>query len=182
MGYLALHWMQRSGVGAQWRIQGKRMPNPSLVAKAVQHNALTDMVLYWAVSYIFSKLLLLGKNNNKAEDENQAEKDPQTDPKPQGWSGLRFGGPLPSWTTHVWQVAVGYIGYDAMFYWSHRLLHHKSIYKLCHKQHHEFHTPIAPSASHEHVGESITQLFNWYLPIGCWLLEWGAALEYAVLV
>ena len=27
---------------------------------------------------------------------------------------------------------------DTWFYWSHRLLHHKSIYKYIHKQHHNF--------------------------------------------
>ena len=26
-------------------------------------------------------------------------------------------------------VQVGYVGYDTMFYWSHRALHHRSIYK-----------------------------------------------------
>jgi len=103
--------------------------------------------------------------------------------QPVGWSGLRFGGEWPAWWTQLWMVAVGYIGYDAMFYWSHRALHHRSIYKQVHKRHHEFHTPIGPSASHEHPIESTAQLFNWYLPIGFagWMngeLHWSTLLFY----
>merc|ERR1711865_138665 len=106
-----------------------------------------------------------------------------SDGQPVGWSGLRFGGEWPKWYTQLWMVAVGYVGYDAMFYWSHRTLHHRSIYKQVHKRHHEFHTPIGPSASHEHPLESTAQLFNWYLPIGVagWMngeLHWSTLLFY----
>ena len=83
-----------------------------------------------------------------------------------GWSGLRYAGKQPKFWTHLWQIAVGYIGYDFLFYWSHRLLHHTSIYKYIHKVHHNFHTPVGVSCAHEHIVEGIIQLFNWYLPIG----------------
>jgi sterol desaturase/sphingolipid hydroxylase (fatty acid hydroxylase superfamily) len=53
-----------------------------------------------------------------------------------------------------------------MFYWSHRALHHPSVYQYVHKVHHQFHTPVGPSSAHEHIVESTIQLFNWYLPIG----------------
>lgn len=82
-----------------------------------------------------------------------------------GWSGLRFDGPAPSWMTHVWQVFVAYAVYDAMFYWSHRLLHHPRLYKHCHKQHHEYHTPVAIAGTHQHLLEGIIQIFNWYVPV-----------------
>lgn len=97
--------------------------------------------------------------------------DKASDEVEQGWAGLRFGGPLPSLMTHVWQVFVGYAGYDMMFYWTHRLMHHPRLYKHCHKQHHEYHTPIGLAATHQHIIEGIIQLFNWYVPIACagWL-------------
>merc|ERR1712150_35396 len=86
--------------------------------------------------------------------------------KASGWAGIRFKGPSPSVWTHVWQVVVAYFGYDMMFYWSHRLMHHKKLYKHCHKVHHQFHTSIGINASHEHILESVVQLLNWYVPIG----------------
>merc|ERR1712232_1252383 len=82
-----------------------------------------------------------------------------------GWAGLRFTGPSPKLWTHVWQVSLAYFGYDAMFYWSHRLMHHKALYKHCHKIHHQFHTPIGICSSYEHTIEGLVQAFNWYLPI-----------------
>lgn len=83
-----------------------------------------------------------------------------------GWAGLRFTGPYPSLWTHVWQVAVGYLGFDLMFYFSHRLMHHKMLYKHCHKMHHQFHTPIGTACAWEHIIETIVQLLQYYLPIG----------------
>ena len=147
------------------------MPAVGLVARAVKHNVLVDAALYWGISWLFSKILTLGADAKKKESApsqqpGEAQGEDDDDTQPMGWSGLRMGGVFPSVKTQLWQVAVGYVGYDMMFYWSHRLLHHKSIYRLCHKQHHEFHTPIAPSCSHEHWAESLTQMFNWYLPIG----------------
>merc|ERR1712203_481205 len=83
-----------------------------------------------------------------------------------GWARLRFSGKLPGVWTHVWQVLVGFFGFDFMFYWSHRLMHHRKLYKHCHKIHHQFHSSIGLNCSHEHTVESIVQLFNWYVPIG----------------
>ena len=208
--YLLLHIMQRTGIGSSWRIQGSRMPSPALVARAVKHNMFVDALLYWGVSWAFSKLLTCGSapktpgqhpedsaHHRKAEElfaladlnkdrvltksemkkfahtsegaplkelfsvdeqgwrgmwqiidqnrDNQFSREEfvaayvkaassVASDRPMGWAGLRLGGPSPSIRTHIWQVAVGYIGYDAMFYWSHRLLYHRSIYKYCHKQ------------------------------------------------
>ena len=40
---------------------------------------------------------------------------------------IRFDGPTPKAFQQLWQLAVAYLGYDFMFYWSHRLLHHPKI-------------------------------------------------------
>jgi len=160
---LILHLMVTTGTGARWRIQGKRMPNPALVIHAIKHNVITDAVSYWGVSWAFTKLLSAGEAKQPVSPDSTLE---VVDEHPRGWSGLQFGGASPGLSTQLWQVAVGYFGYDLMFYWSHRMLHHSSIYKLVHKRHHEFHTPVGPSASYEHPAEGAAQLLNWYLPIG----------------
>merc|ERR1712039_1105055 len=95
---------------------------------------------------------------DKSDGDSEAEE--------KGWSGLRTKGPEPTWRTHVWQIAVAYLCYDAMFYWTHRLLHHPKLYKHCHKVHHEYHTPIALGCAHHHIIEGLVQLFNWFIPIG----------------
>ena len=45
---------------------------------------------------------------------------------------------IPTWTTAIWQVVVTVLACDTIFYWSHRLLHHPSIYGYIHKEHHKF--------------------------------------------
>jgi sterol desaturase/sphingolipid hydroxylase (fatty acid hydroxylase superfamily) len=45
---------------------------------------------------------------------------------------------LPSTQTIVRDVFVSIFVDDTWFYWSHRTLHHQSIYKYIHKQHHQF--------------------------------------------
>merc|ERR1712217_578599 len=86
--------------------------------------------------------------------------DGDSETKEQGWSGLRTKGPEPKWYTHVWQIGVAYLVYDAMFYWSHRFLHHPKLYEHCHKIHHEYHTPIALGCAHHHFVEGVVQAFN----------------------
>jgi sterol desaturase/sphingolipid hydroxylase (fatty acid hydroxylase superfamily) len=39
---------------------------------------------------------------------------------------------------------------DISFYWTHRLLHHNSIYKYVHRLHHEYKVPIGLASQHTH--------------------------------
>ena len=40
--------------------------------------------------------------------------------------------------------------FDTWFYWCHRALHHPSIYRFVHKQHHEFKEPTGIAAFYAH--------------------------------
>ncbi|KAG9407919.1 Methylsterol monooxygenase 1 [Aphanomyces cochlioides] len=62
--------------------------------------------------------------------------------------------PLPHATTIAWQCLVSFILEDFYFYWVHRIMHHKSLYKYVHKQHHEFAAPFGIAAEYAHPVET----------------------------
>lgn len=63
---------------------------------------------------------------------------------------------------------------DCIIYWVHRLLHHKALYKHCHKEHHKWLVPT-PFASHAfHPVDGFLQgvaynLFTFVIPINKWV-------------
>lgn len=62
----------------------------------------------------------------------------------------------PTWWLPL-SVALSLIIHDSYFYWMHRLLHHKKIFKQVHLEHHKSTNP-SPWASYSfHVLESITE-------------------------
>lgn len=69
--------------------------------------------------------------------------------------GLHGGPELPSLLTFAWQLAVAIVFNNIMFYWVHRALHHRSIYRFIHKQHHQFKTTIGIAAEHAHPVEQL---------------------------
>jgi hypothetical protein len=106
------------------------MPTPKMVKEVVSANVLTDTVAYWAVAYVFHKLLSVPRADEKprafALEAADAEKNADEavaasgaitststtaeDEKKtfstsgKGWSYLRFNGPMPSAFTTAWQV------------------------------------------------------------------------------
>jgi len=66
---------------------------------------------------------------------------------------LDFGPTLPSLWTALGHIAVLMACEDTAFYWSHRLLHHRLLYKWVHKRHHEFKYNIGIAAEYDHPVE-----------------------------
>eukprot|EP01136_Pigoraptor_vietnamica_P018606 Opistho-1_new@65200 len=69
--------------------------------------------------------------------------------------GMTSKGPLPALPTVVRDVVIMFLVNDTLFYWAHRALHHRSIYKYIHKQHHKFNTSIGIAAEYAHPIESM---------------------------
>lgn len=55
----------------------------------------------------------------------------------------------------VFKVFIGMSSYELFFYYFHRILHHKSIYKYIHKKHHKFTAPFAMVGQYQHPVEYI---------------------------
>jgi methylsterol monooxygenase len=52
--------------------------------------------------------------------------------------------------TYLWEVVLIMAVGELFYYLSHRLLHHKSLYKWIHKKHHTFKTPVSLASMYSH--------------------------------
>lgn len=64
-----------------------------------------------------------------------------------------------AWGRWLTNMAVAMLLEDALFYWSHRMLHDTRVYKYFHKRHHEFHTPASLAAEYAHPFEAMVGNF-----------------------
>ncbi|XP_078481000.1 fatty acid hydroxylase domain-containing protein 2-like [Ciona intestinalis] len=75
------------------------------------------------------------------------------------YTGMSCDQPVPQlWKMYLLFVAFGHFGYSA-FHYFHRLMHHPSIYKYCHKMHHEWIAPISIAAVYSHPIDHIVSNF-----------------------
>ncbi|XP_020421144.1 methylsterol monooxygenase 2-2 isoform X1 [Prunus persica] len=67
--------------------------------------------------------------------------------------GMRSSLPLPSWKVVSTQIIFYFILEDFVFYWGHRVLHTKWLYKHVHSVHHEYATPFGLTSEYAHPAE-----------------------------
>ncbi|XP_030964381.1 methylsterol monooxygenase 2-2 [Quercus lobata] len=67
--------------------------------------------------------------------------------------GMRSSLPLPSWNIVFVQVMFYFVLEDFIFYWGHRVLHTKWLYKHVHSVHHEYATPFGLTSEYAHPAE-----------------------------
>jgi sterol desaturase/sphingolipid hydroxylase (fatty acid hydroxylase superfamily) len=79
------------------------------------------------------------------------------------YRGLRNMRQLPTISEVATDLAVSYLLWEFVFYYSHRLLHMKYFYKRVHKIHHEWTSPIAITSQYchplEHVLSNLVPVF-----------------------
>jgi Delta7-sterol 5-desaturase len=78
-------------------------------------------------------------------------------------AGYRYD--APDWQTLIYLPAI-LIAHDAYFYWTHRLMHHRTLFKYFHRTHHRSVTPTPFAAYAFDVPEAIVQVG--FVPL--WLL------------
>jgi methylsterol monooxygenase/4-alpha-methyl-delta7-sterol-4alpha-methyl oxidase len=71
-------------------------------------------------------------------------------------SGIQTGLKSFHLFTFAWQFLMCFLLEDTIFYWTHRMLHHRSIYKYVHKLHHEYRRPSVLSSEYTHPLEFVT--------------------------
>lgn len=84
--------------------------------------------------------------------------------------GASVEAPKPALATiahHALAIALLYVTYDFFYYWLHRTLHLRSLYKYCHKHHHRQHAPTRGNldAINVHPFEFICGEYNHLLAV-----------------
>lgn len=113
----------------KYRIQGKELPSADLVKECLTHILINHFIVQPVALYfaypVFERC------------------------------GVDMTAPVPPISTMIRDMIV-FVGVnDTLFYWGHRLLHHKSIYKYIHKQHHRFKVNIGIASEFAHPVEDL---------------------------
>jgi sterol desaturase/sphingolipid hydroxylase (fatty acid hydroxylase superfamily) len=111
------------------RIQGNKEASPELTRECLIHNVVNHLIVQPLSIYFAYDMFT--------------------------YCGTKVNAPVPSALTFLTHFAVFIAANDTLFYWVHRGLHHKSIYKYIHKKHHNFKVNIGIASEFAHPIEDI---------------------------
>ncbi|EAT48886.1 AAEL000131-PA [Aedes aegypti] len=73
---------------------------------------------------------------------------------------------LPSLLEILYTIPIAMVSSETVFYYSHRMLHSKILYKTVHKKHHEWTAPVSLAAVYAHPVEHIvSNMAPFYAPV-----------------
>jgi sterol desaturase/sphingolipid hydroxylase (fatty acid hydroxylase superfamily) len=80
------------------------------------------------------------------------------------WStmGGSLESPWPGLITLGWQLLVCILAQDTLFYWSHRLLHQKTLFRAIHRKHHGFRHVRPYMATYAHTLEDLANVVAFF--------------------
>jgi len=130
---LILYAMHKNGWMEGYKIQGSKYPSGQLIRDAFKAVALSHLITQWVGFYFAYDVYK--------------------------YYGATASRELPGLLEVLWNLAVAVAVNDTLFYWAHRLLHHRSIYRFIHKQHHEFRTNVGIASEYAHPVEVILANF-----------------------
>lgn len=135
--HLSMYWFlnillmfcYRNNWFMKYRIQGKELPSWELTKECLRNEIINHIfvqpIALWYSYPLFQKY------------------------------GVDILTPAPSVLTVLRDIVVFIAVNDTGFYWAHRMLHHKSIYKYIHKHHHRFKVNIGIAAEFAHPVEDV---------------------------
>mmetsp|Transcript_9466 Transcript_9466/g.38707 ORF Transcript_9466/g.38707 Transcript_9466/m.38707 type:complete len:273 (+) Transcript_9466:151-969(+) len=115
----------------RYKIPRKSYPSTELVKKCIKNLLVSHLLVQWVSFYFVGQMWA----------------------SVAGSEGIHSA--PPPWTAVIWQLVVMMTINDTLFYWAHRLLHHRLLYAKIHKRHHEFKSTIGIAAEYAHPIEGI---------------------------
>eukprot|EP00128_Syssomonas_multiformis_P008064 Colp12_sorted_trinity150504_noHs@29580 len=128
---LIFYIMRKNNMLAKYRIQGNKEPPQELVNKAYRHVIFDSFIVFPVLLYFIYEPVI------------------------KAFGGLSDSTPFPSFWVGLAQVLTLFALEDTFFYWAHRLLHWRVIYKYIHKQHHEFKVNVGIGAEYANPIEAV---------------------------
>ena len=143
------HWMHRREILPHQRVAAGAEPSAALRRAAWRERALGHPVLLLLTGMVVYPLFV--------------------------WTGGNLSSPLPTPGMLILQLLGCAIINDTVFYWSHRCLHHRRLFRLIHRQHHTFRHVRPVSSEYAHPVENLFNLIALYagpLLLGCPFPVW----------